>query len=117
MPLVVADLVLFVHTTIKMCQKYKKKYEHKEKIVMLKNIVREITLKLIKVDQELKDLNKQINLQDPENCEFYQIKETEDVIEPPKSDNNDNGEIIKSIETSKHKPQGTDISSVVIKTG
>ena len=84
---------------------------------MLENIVREITLKLIKVDQELKDLNKQINLQDQENCEFYQIKETEDVIEPPKSDNNDKGVTIKSIETFQHKPQGTDISSLVIKTG
>ena len=77
--------------------------EHTEKIDTLEKIVWEITLKFNKFDQELKDLKKQINHQDPVNNEVDQTKETEDEIEPPKSGNNDKGVIIKSIETVQHK--------------
>ena len=77
--------------------------EHTEKIDILEKIVWEITLKFNKFDQELKDLKKQINHQDPVNNEVDQTKETEDEIEPPKSGNNDKGVIVKSIETVQHK--------------
>ena len=82
---------------------------------ILEKIVWEITLKFIKVNQELKDLKKQIILQDPVNNEVDQIKETEDEIEPPKSGDNDKGVMVKSIETVQHKSQGADISSLEIK--
>lgn len=89
--------------------------EHTEKIDMLEKIVWEITPKFIQVDQELKDLKKQINLQAPVNNEVDQIKETEDEIEPPKCGDNDKGVIVKSIETFQNKSQGADISSLEIK--
>ena len=59
----------------------KESCEHTGTVELLEKIVKEITLKLIKVDQELKDLKEQINLKKPESSEVDQIQETEDVVE------------------------------------
>jgi hypothetical protein len=70
--------------------------------------LREITLKFIKVDQELKDLKEQINLKKPVSSEVDQIQETEDVVETNIKDASFKGE-----ETVLNKSMDSEIPDLI----
>ena len=69
--------------------KIKNKCEHTDTINILEKIVREITLKFMKVDQELKDMKEQLKIHEATvNHKVHNIKERENVAEEEKSKSN-----------------------------
>ena len=82
----------------------KESCEHTGTVELLEKIVREITLKFKKVNQELKDLKEQINLKKTVISEVDQIQETEDVVETNIKDATFKGE-----ETVLHKSMDSEI--------
>jgi hypothetical protein len=96
----------------------KEKCELTEKVEILEKIVWEITLKLIKVDQVLKNIKEQVKLQDPTvYTEDDQEKENENHVEkhPSESETHDKSSALEEEFTENYKTKEPELCEVEIK--